>query len=105
MSMLDVVTDAIKSGRLFRRPEERDGHIMQVMDPSGHKTVTWDPDNAASVAEARREFNRLKREGYQAYRMNVVHEDGVVVEEDGERITEFDPQAGKLLMSPHMRGG
>lgn len=106
MSLQDVVRDAIKGGRLFRKPHEHDEkNTMLVMDPTGHKTVTWDPDNAESVAEARREFNRLKRQGYQGYRMNVVHQDGVVVEEDGERITEFDPAAGKVLMSPGMAGG
>src|SRR5260370_23551633 len=102
MSLLDVVRG---SGRLFREPKQHDGHIMEVMDITGHKTVTWNPDDAASVAEARREFNRLKREGYQAFRMDFDRENGVCVEEDGELITEFDPTAGKLLMSPHMRGG
>lgn len=78
---------------------------MHVMDTTGHTTVTWDPDVATSVTDARREFRDLIRRGYSAFRMNVVSENGVVVEEKGERITEFDPAAGKVMMVPHLRGG
>ncbi len=37
---------------------------MQVMDPSGHLSLTWDPGDAPSVARARAEFDRLKAEGW-----------------------------------------
>ncbi len=80
-------------------------HVMNVMDRNGHTTVTWDPRDRASVNDAKREFERLIREGYSAFRMNVVSENGVVVEEKGERIDTFDPQAGKVMMVPHLRGG
>ena len=80
-------------------------HSMLVMDRNGHTTVTWDPRDPASINEAKEQFDRYIREGYQAFRMDVVHEDGVVVEEKGERISEFDPQAGKVMMVPHLRGG
>ncbi len=79
---------------------------MQVMDLSGHTTVTWNPEDSASVADARREFQRLKREGYQAFRMDVVSENGVVVEEKGELIRgAFDPTLGKVMMVPQLVGG
>lgn len=78
---------------------------MNVMDPTGHTTVTWDPGNAESVTDARREFRALIGRGYEAFRMNVVSENGVVVEEKGERIREFDPAAGKVIMFPQLRGG
>jgi hypothetical protein len=80
-------------------------HVMDVMDPSGHTTVTWDPENADSVRDAKREFDRLKREGYQAFRMDVVTENGVVVEQKGAQMDRFDPTAGRVLMVPHLRGG
>ena len=80
-------------------------HVMNVMDVTGHTTVTWNPEDADSVRDARSEFRRLVREGYSAFRMNVVSENGVVVEEKGERISEFDPEAGKVMMVPHLRGG
>jgi hypothetical protein len=77
---------------------------MEVMDRTGHTTVTWDPENAESVANARTEFDRLRREGYSAFRMDAVGE-GVVVENKGERIDTFDPAAGKLLLIPQRVGG
>ncbi len=80
-------------------------HVMNIMDSSGHTTVTWDPENPDSVRDAEREFNRLVGEGFAAFRMDVVAENGVVVEEKGERITRFIPSAGKLMMVPHRAGG
>lgn len=79
-------------------------HRMEIMDSSGHTTVTWDPADPAAVADAQREFRRLTREGYQAFRMEA-QGDNVVVENKGERITEFDPQAGRVLMVPQRVGG
>lgn len=80
-------------------------HVMNVMDTTGHTTVTWNPEDAASVRDARTEFADLIRRGFSAFRMNVVSENGIIVEEKGERISEFDPQAGKVMMVPHLRGG
>jgi len=79
--------------------------IMEIMDPTGHTTVTWDPREPKSVADARREFDRLTRNGYQAFNMNIVSENGVVVEEKGQLTRTFDPQAGKLMMVPHLVAG
>jgi hypothetical protein len=79
-------------------------HVMDVMDHTGHTTVTWDPQDETSVADARREFRRLLAAGHQAFRMEATG-DGVVVENKGERITEFDPEAGRVLMVPHRVGG
>lgn len=78
---------------------------MVVMNTTGHTTVTWNPEDAASVRDARQEFNALRERGYQGFRMNVVSENGIVVEEKGERIDTFDQTAGKVMMVPHMRGG
>jgi hypothetical protein len=80
-------------------------HVMHVMDSSGDTTITWNPENADSVRDAEREFDALRRRGYQAFRMNVVTENGVVVEEKGERIDRFDETAGKVMMVPQLRGG
>jgi hypothetical protein len=77
---------------------------MEVMDRTGHTTVTWDPENPDSVRDAEREFNRLRDEGYSAFRMEAAG-DGVVVEHKGERIERFDPAAGKVMMVPQLRGG
>lgn len=73
-------------------------HLMQVMDKSGHSSVTWDPDKPVEVRAARASFDSLVREGYQAFR--VEGEDN-----RGERMREFDPKAGKIMMVPQLVGG
>lgn len=85
----------------------RHAHSMLVMDRTGHTTVTWDTRDPASVNDARREFQRLIREGYSAFAMNIVSNDRgeVVVEEKGNRISEFNPEAGRVMMVPHLVGG
>jgi hypothetical protein len=80
-------------------------HVMHVMNKSGHTTVTWNPEVPASIADARREFDRLRRAGYSGFRMEVVMENGVIVEEKGERMDHFDETAGKVMMVPHRAGG
>lgn len=80
-------------------------HFMQVMDPTGHTTVTWNPEDTDSINQARAEFRRLIRSGYQAFRMNAGMDGAAVVETKGERITEFDPEAGKVMMIPQLVGG
>lgn len=79
-------------------------HVMDIMDRTGHTTVTWDPNDPQSVADAQREFDRLRRDGYSAFRMEAAGE-SVVVENKGERIDRFDPAAGKVLMIPQRVGG
>lgn len=71
---------------------------MQVMDRTGHTSVTWDPEKPVEVRVARETFNSLREEGYNAFR---VDED----DERGERITTFDPKAGKIMMFPQHVGG
>jgi hypothetical protein len=79
---------------------------LDVMDSSGHTTVTWDPADAESVREARSEFDRLIGLGYQAFRLNEIRETGsVVTEEKGERIRELPAEAGRVIMVPQHRGG
>ena len=80
-------------------------HLMHVMDPTGHTTVTWNPEDAASVRAARTEFNRLRCEGYSCFRMNVILENGVLVEEKGDRLDTFDQTVGRLMMVPQLVGG
>lgn len=71
---------------------------MQILDDTGHSRTIWNPDNEDEVGAARDTFNKLKKKGYIAYR---VKKDG----SEGEVMTEFDPSAEKMIMSPGMRGG
>jgi len=72
---------------------------LQVMDAAaGDYKVIWDRDDRDLVDEARATFERLKKKGYIAYK---VEGDG----SKGEIIHEFDPDAEKLIMSPPLMGG
>lgn len=72
--------------------------VMQIMDQSGHKNEMWDPDNRDEVDSAHNTFDDLRAKGYIAFRVNEAGEKASVM-------TEFDPQAGKMIMSPAPRGG
>jgi hypothetical protein len=63
------------------------------------KEVTWSSDNEAEVLTARETFQRMTREGYQAFRP------GASKGQRGNRITEFDPAIEKMVLFPQLQGG
>lgn len=71
---------------------------MVVMDRSGDSKTTWDPDNPDEVDAARKLFKSLKKKGHFAYSVKGNGEKGTLLQ-------EFDPDAGKIIMSPAMAGG
>lgn len=78
---------------------------MQIMDRTGHTTVTWNPDDAGSIKDAAKKFKEMIDQGYTAFAMDLVSTNGVTVEQKGKRITSFDPAAGKIMMIPQLVGG
>ena len=103
MSMMDLVT---RFGRAKPEvPPTEKVHTMFVMDRTGHTTVTWNPEDAESVRSAREEFKQYIKDGYQAFEMDLVKENGVLVEKNGTKITRFDPELGKVMMVPQLVGG
>lgn len=71
---------------------------MEVMDQTGHTSVTWDPTKPAEVSAAEEHFDALIERGYNAF---AVEGDN----QQGRRLREFDPKAGKIMMVPHLVGG
>lgn len=71
---------------------------MQIMDRTGHTTTTWDPLKPDEVEAAREQFNTLTRKGYNAFRVEGA-------DNRGERMRDFDPKAGKIMMVPQLVGG
>jgi hypothetical protein len=104
----DIDTEALENHRRGRC-------MMAVMNHTGDHRLTWDPMNEKEVDEAREEFNRLKKMGYIAYRLNIIDPEvrGPKVSQfhrwDGEIILEFDKlpkdQPSEVVMSPQMVGG
>lgn len=71
---------------------------LQVMDRKGHTEITWDSDKPIEVRIAKQAFETAIKEGYSAFR--VEGED-----QQGQRITTFDPKAEKIMMVPQLVGG
>lgn len=95
---------------------------MEVLDPTGHLSLTWDPQDGASVDKARADFQRLKEAGY-AFFVDQV-EDAAEVErwKTGRgrkpalvtagsldvrpvQTKEFQPLARRTTAVPPLRGG
>jgi hypothetical protein len=74
-------------------------NTLSYMDPkAGDVKQTWDPRNPTEVEAARKLFNDLKGKHFEAYRAKA----------DGgkhTRMTEFDPEAGAIIMAPVTAGG
>lgn len=64
---------------------------MRILNQRGDETLDWNAGDPASVEEARKRFDELKEQGYNFYES---------VESRGKQITEFDPNAGKLIAAP-----
>ena len=89
--------------------------LMAVMDHTGDFRLTWDPLNPNDVTKAKETFNRLRKAGYTAYRLNIIDpkvrgaEAHTFSRWDGELIMEFEelPQdvPSEVVMAPAMRGG
>ncbi len=89
--------------------------LMAVMDPSGDHRLTWDPLDPEDVSKARAEFDRLRKAGYLAFRLNLIDPNvrGPRVDAfsrwDGELILEFEQvpagEPSELVMVPAFQGG
>ncbi len=71
---------------------------MRVMGREGDSRLMWNPANKEEVAAAKKMFDDLRAKGHFAY---AVKKKG----DKGEMIREFDPEAGKVILAPPMRGG
>lgn len=71
---------------------------IAVMGRAGDTKVIWSADNDDEVANAKKTFTDLLKKGFTAF---AVKKDG----DKGEKVTEFDAQAEKLILVPRMAGG
>jgi len=58
----------------------------------GDRKVPWDPTNPDQVSQANAKFDEYVGKGFRAYRMGPKGA-------RGERITEFDPNAGEIVFT------
>lgn len=69
-----------------------------IMGLEGDTKSIWNPRDADEVEVAKAQFKDLTAKGFSAFR---VGEDG----KKGTRMTEFDPEAGKVIMARPIVGG
>lgn len=70
---------------------------MRIMNRQGDNKVTWEVDVQEQVDAAQKQFEELVQQGYFAYKS--------MGNGQGEMITEFDPNAEKLVLFPPIAGG
>ncbi|MFM8302876.1 MAG: hypothetical protein ACKOA9_01050 [Actinomycetota bacterium] len=73
---------------------------MRILDSTGDTTVTWAPDDPASLLEAEALFDRLRSERKIPFARVV----GAPARE-AERIARFDPDAEEIVWVRPVAGG
>jgi hypothetical protein len=79
------------------RTEERT-QVMVVLDQTGDTRHYWDRGNEVEVKEMKKLFKRMTDKGYQAWSVSRKGD-------QDRKITEFDPEAEKIIFSPALVGG
>jgi hypothetical protein len=64
---------------------------LKILTTEGDETLAWDPDDAEQVKTAKKEWDRLKGEGYEFY---------VVEEAKGKKLSRFDKKLGRVIAAP-----
>lgn len=76
----------------------RPAHEMSVMGAEGDTKHIWDPAIPDEVTVMEEMFRSFIHKGYAAFSVNDAGD-------KGGQIQSFDPQAGKIIMVPPLRGG
>jgi hypothetical protein len=71
-------------------------HILRILDHHGDTKLTYDPADAAAVDDIERRFNQLMKRSFVAFDVST---------QPGRVMTEFDPNATEIIISPRFAGG
>jgi len=78
-------------------PKVVEPHVLNILDSTGHTTITFDPTSEVEVEETRKKFNEIMAAQHGlAYKVS----DG-----ESETIREFDPDAKEQFITPQIQGG
>jgi|GEM_PF-1249192 hypothetical protein len=75
---------------------DRKTHLLRILDRAGETTLRYDPADAAAVREIDARFSRLMADNFVAFDLSL---------QPGRIITEFDPSASEIIVSPRFAGG
>ena len=89
------------SSRGKHHPDEPIRNTLHITDASGDTRVMWDPSNRDEVKVAKAAFDAAKKQGMVGYAVD----DETGKAKRGEVIAEFDPTAGKIIMTRQLQGG
>lgn len=70
---------------------------LSVMNSSGDKETTWDPDSPSEVAAAKAIFDAARKRGYMLYAQPAG--------ESGTALWQFDPQVENIVAVPAIVAG
>lgn len=76
-------------------------HVANVLTREGDIEIKWDPENDEECAAAKKAFEELLKEGYEAYVLEGSDILDKVLGSDASKvgIEEFDSRSGELLMA------
>ena len=77
---------------------------LKILDPNGHSSTTWDPDDAQQVQRARRTYEALMRRGYRAFGLERGG-DGGTPQGYTSKEQSFDPREKETLLVPPIHAG
>ena len=88
-------------------------NVLEILDPTGHVEITWDPDKPDEVARARAEFKRLQQCGYafftsdapDAKALKRLGDSGRLDVRLPEQTKEFSTKAKRTVGRPPFVGG
>lgn len=80
-------------------PSTASRSTLHILDSTGDTKMAWSVDNQAELDAVKATFKKLKKAGYVAY--TVDPDDGT----RGDVISEFDPEAGMMIMHQPLAGG
>ncbi len=72
--------------------------VLRILGPSGDTKVTWHPNDLDEVADVRRRFDEIIRDGYLVFELDPETK-------EGEQVRSFDPEARELRAFRPLQGG
>ena len=75
-----------------------------ILDPNGHTSTSWNPDDAGQVARARRTYEALMRRGYRAFGIER-DGDGSAAQGFAAKERAFDPREKETVLVPPIHAG
>jgi hypothetical protein len=72
--------------------------VLRILGPSGDARVAWDSADADEVADVRKRFDEIIRDGYLVFELDPVTR-------EGKQTRRFDPRARELRAFRPLAGG